>query len=399
MTIIHVTAGIQETCGVSQYVVNTARAQQALGHDVTIVTAMTCGYPVADLKVTLAENPVVALSSMLGTRMPGAIVHIHSMWNTYVHRAATWCRHAGVPYVISPHGSATPWAMRYKWWKKFPAWWLYQRADFCGAAAFHATVPEEEGDVRRLGFRQPVVVAPLGATVVESDVAEPDCCCPWRDIVFLSRIHPKKNVGALLRAWAMLTATKNKVRISSHKPRLVVAGSDDVGHQEELVALAKELGLRVIDFSRDLEFGKKQIHGGGEVPVETFQMRLADCDADVVFTGPVYSRAKDWMFAHAWVSVLPSHSENFGGVVVESLAQGTPVIASKGTPWDVLETAGCGWWIEAKAENLAATIQKVLDLSCDERRELSQRAKELVENQYSWQSSAKLVVGFYETLV
>lgn len=401
MKIIHVTAGIQETCGVSQYVVNTARAQQAAGYDVTIVATMTCGYAVDDLKVVLAADPTEALNSTIGNG-ERVIVHIHSMWSCYLHKTARWCRKRIVPYVISPHGATTPWAMHYKWWKKKPAWWLYQRKDFKGAAAFHVTVPDEENDVRRLGFSQPVVIAPLGATVsdVIKQVVEQS---RYRDVVFLSRIHPKKNVPSLLRAWSILVQKK----VGNHCPpifstyflRLVIAGSNDVGHQEELVELAKSLGLKVVDFSHDLEFGKKTIFGGGEVPVETFQKRLADCDADVVFTGPVYSVAKDWMYRHAWVSVLPSHSENFGGVVVESLAQGTPVIASKGAPWQVLEENGCGWWIDATPEKLAETLMIALQMSMDERSDRSVKAKDLVRREFSWESSARKVTSLYETIL
>lgn len=406
MRIIHITAGIQETCGVSQYVVNTARAQQAAGHDVTIITTMTCGYPVADLKVVLAKEPEGALEAVRkddaeggvatqGVR-GGIVVHAHSMWNRYVHRALVWCRVHGVPYVCSPHGATTPWAMHFKWWKKFPAWWLYQRHDFKCAAAFHVTVTDEEKDIRRLGFTQPAVIAPLGADVSERSEGEIKGLVKGqaaiRDVVFISRIHPKKNAASLIRAWALTGARE---AAGARTRRLVIAGTDDVGHQAELVELAKAQGLRVVDFSKELEFGKKQIDGGGEVPVETFQERLSGCDADVVFTGPVYSAAKDWMFAHAWVSVLPSFSENFGGVVLESLAQGTPVIASKGTPWGELEVWQCGRWIEPTPEKLAACLRDVLALSEEAREKMARTARELVTQKYSWKASAAKVVEMY----
>lgn len=405
MKIVHVTAGIQETCGVSQYVVNTARAQQASGYDVTIVTTMTCGYAVDDLKVVLATDPTEALDSIVGNG-ERVIVHLHSMWSSYLHKAARWCRKRNVPYVISPHGATTPWAMHYKWWKKKPAWWLYQRNDFKGAAAFHVTVPDEEDDIRRLGFSQSVVVAPLGADVnqdFQDFLTFRNSQIPFHDIVFVGRLHPVKNLVSLVRAWSILVQKK----AGHHCPpifstcffRLVVAGSNDVGHQEELVELAKSLGLKVIDFSHDLEFGKKTIDGGGEVPVETFQKRLADCDADVVFAGPVYSAAKDWMYRHAWVSVLPSHSENFGGVVVESLAQGTPVIASKGTPWQALEKNGCGWWVDATPDKLAEALWLALQMSMEDRSDRSAKAKDLVRREFSWESSARKVTSLYETIL
>ncbi|MGI6353591.1 MAG: glycosyltransferase [Lentisphaeria bacterium] len=67
------------------------------------------------------------------------IVHIHTLWSPYVHKAARWCRRNRLPYIVSPHGSLTPWALRHKWWKKVPALLMYQYYDLLRADAFHVT--------------------------------------------------------------------------------------------------------------------------------------------------------------------------------------------------------------------------------------------------------------------
>lgn len=401
MKIVHVTAGIQETCGVSQFVVNVAREQQKMGHQVTIVTTMTCGFPVADLQVILTPNPVEALSQL--KLDSSAILHIHTFWGRYCLKAMTWARRSGVPHVLSPHGALMPEAVKVRYWKKMLCLGLYC-ANYRQAKGYHATAKSEVDSIHRfLGDCRPVVVAPLGCEIFEPMFAGSSESDKYRDVVFVGRIHPVKNLSSLIRAWTLLKQGK----VNDHCPpifstyflRLVIAGSNDVGHQEELVELAKSLGLKVVDFSHDLEFGKKTIFGGGEVPVETFQKRLADCDADVVFTGPVYSAAKDWMYRHAWVSVLPSHSENFGGVVVESLAQGTPVIASTGTPWQALEENGCGWWVDATPERLAEKLSIALRMSEFERSERSAKATELVRREFSWDSSARKVAELYGKII
>ena len=33
-------------------------------------------------------------------------------------------------------------------------------------------------------------------------------------------------------------------------------------------------------------------------------------------------------------------------IIAEALVRGIPVIASKGTPWQDLETHNCGWWVD-----------------------------------------------------
>jgi len=83
----------------------------------------------------------------------------------------------------------------------------------------------------------------------------------------------------------------------------------------------------------------------------------------IIFLGNVEGQEKNSLYANAYFAFLVSHSENFGNVVIESLAQGTPVIASKGTPWQVLEKTNSGYWIENDAENIAKYVDEILQLN------------------------------------
>ena len=83
----------------------------------------------------------------------------------------------------------------------------------------------------------------------------------------------------------------------------------------------------------------------------------------VDFLGVVSGKVKDILYANAKCLFLMSKSENFGNVVVEALAQGTPVIASKGTPWQQLCEKSAGWWIHANPDQIAETVNKVLALN------------------------------------
>ena len=58
--------------------------------------------------------------------------------------------------------------------------------------------------------------------------------------------------------------------------------------------------------------------------------------------------------------ILPSKSENFGNVVIESLIEGTPVIASKGTPWEELDENRCGFHIDTS--NSSLLISKIKEI-------------------------------------
>lgn len=381
MKILHVTAGIQETCGVSCFVIEVAKAQTATGHDVCIVTTMTCGYPTGDLNVQLLENPEQV-------NFEPDIVHLHCIWNLYVHRMAVWCRKKNIPYVLSPHGALTPWALKFKWWKKIPALMLYQYNDLKKAKAFHVTAFAEQKDIQRLSLKQKVITAPLGVNLPDNDSSKKE-----KILLFLSRIHPVKGLVNLFHAWRNLSAEKR----SGWK--IVIAGPDDIGHQQELKDLAGKLNLSVTDFSRDLQYGKKQIHGGGEVPAEVYQEKLGECKTDIVFTGAVYSGAKEFFYKTAKYFVLPSFSENFGVVVVEALAAGTPVLTTTGTPWKVLEENGCGLWVKPEVAALQNALETLLALPDEKYSGMSEKSKNFVKENYLWEKSSEKLLTLYKEVI
>ena len=69
-----------------------------------------------------------------------------------------------------------------------------------------------------------------------------------------------------------------------------------------------------------------------------------------------------------------SKSENFGNVIVEALSQGTPAIASTGTPWQQLDEKGAGWWIAAEPKKVAECVDALLSLNADSYASMRERA-------------------------
>ena len=76
--------------------------------------------------------------------------------------------------------------------------------------------------------------------------------------------------------------------------------------------------------------------------------------------GPCPSEAVAEKISAAHALLLPSEGENYGHSIVESLAQGRPVLISKHTPWQNLAAQKAGW--DVSATELPSAIQTLLEM-------------------------------------
>lgn len=98
--------------------------------------------------------------------------------------------------------------------------------------------------------------------------------------------------------------------------------------------------------------------------------------ANVRFEGPLFGDEKAAAYAAAALFILPSLHENFGMVVAEALAQGTPVISTVGVPWKGLVAERCGWWVDYGPEALAVAIREDMVLRDEERAQMGARGRD-----------------------
>jgi len=328
----------------------------------------------ADVKVELLPPCRSALDRWRGPRelarrmcraageTGSTVVHVHALWDPFVHAGCRAASRLGLPLIVSPHGMATPWALQHRAYKKQVAWRLYQRADLREARVLHATAPAEADDLRALGFHQPIAIVPLGVDLPppRANPATGACAKPVRRILFLSRVHPKKGLLNLVEAWR---------RVRQPGWVVVIAGPDEGGHGAEVSAAAARAGVR-----------------------DDFQ-----------FTGPVFHAAKDELYRKADLFVLPSYSENFGAVVPEALAHGVPVITTHATPWRELEgpqpgraaPGRSGWWIALGVEPLAQALREAMRLTDAERAAMGENGRRLVAATYHWDMVAEQMGALY----
>jgi len=118
----------------------------------------------------------------------------------------------------------------------------------------------------------------------------------------------------------------------------------------------------------------------------------------IQFLGKKEGVEKFQLFAGAYFTIMPSITENFGMVVVESMSQGTPVIASTGTPWQVLEKEHAGLWVAPQTKALTNSIDKILALNQSDYSDYRKNAYTLVCDKFDMEKNIQNWVEAYQSV-
>jgi len=281
---------------------------------------------------------------------------VNGLWQ--YHSLAAWraLRETGQPYVAYTHGMLDPWFKRAYPLKHLKKWLYWPWGDYRvlrDAAAVLFTC-EDERLLARQSFwlyQAREVVTGYGTKTPPQDAERlkavflaryPDLQ-GRRLLLFLSRIHAKKGCDLLIDAFARAAASDPRLH-------LVMAGPDQTGWAAELKAQAQALGV-----------------------------------ADrITWPGMLQGDVKWGAFYASEAFVLPSHQENFGIAVAESLACGLPVLISdKVNIWREVQWAGAGFVAPDTREGAYETLRRWLDLAPEQRLEMAAAGRRLFAEQFS----------------
>ena len=279
------------------------------------------------------------------------LVHDHGLWLPANHAAASVCRDLRLPLIVSPHGMFGSNALGHERLKKALAWRVFQRRDLMSAVAACVNSGLEADDVRARGYDKPIAVIPHGVRLPSSrrHLARGTGA---KIALYLGRIHPLKGLLALIQAWAA---------VRPDGWRLIMAGPDEKGYR------------RMVQEAIDRE-GR-----GGSIEL----------------VGAAFGESKARLYESASLFIQPSLSENFGMAIAEALAQGVPVITTKGTPWSAIVQEGCGWWVASTGPEIAAAIREASSLPDGELQAMGLRGRIFVEKNFTWGKVVTMLVALY----
>lgn len=290
-------------------------------------------------------------------------IHLHGLWEQSTLSGARSALVRNKPYVVSAHGMLDPWALRNKGLKKQIYSALAERKNLSAASCLHALTRAEALDYRRYGTRRPIAIIPNGVEVpplVNGDqfYAQYSALRGRRIILFLGRIHFKKGLDLLVKAWREVAAT-------APEAHLVLAGPDSEDTQR---GIAKQIA--------ELAIGDR-----------------------VTFTGMLAGPMKWSALAAAECFVLPSYSEGLSVSTLEAMALGLPVIVSDHCNLPDVPEYGAGWQIEAQVPPLVRALRECLENSPQQNAEIGAKGKKLVVDRYTWSAVGAQMQDLYSSIL
>jgi glycosyltransferase involved in cell wall biosynthesis len=321
------------------------------------------------------------------------LAYCAALWKYPSWALLDWQKKTGKPLVLAPHGSLDAWALKNSRCKKRIAAWLFKDEQLRRATCFRALCESEADAIRAYGLKQRIEVVPNGVELPEGLTTEnTESAEGKKRLLFLGRIHPKKGLIGLLRAWAEIQNPKSKIQNSSQW-QLVIAGWDQGGHEGELKALCGELGLRVFSGldAADLRLNSYKV----KTPPPESEA------ADVVFWGPAFGEEKEALLRSAEAFVLPSLSEGLPMSVLEAWAYGLPVVM---TPeCNLPEGFACHAALQIRNGEMGNAkwkgLRTLIEMTDADRIEMGLRGRRLVEKKFTWPKVAAQMRGLYEELL
>lgn len=276
------------------------------------------------------------------------IVWVHGIWLSQSYFVSRYAIKHRIPYVITPHGSLNPYAIKQKKIKKHFYWHLIEKRIFQKVAAIHCLTDFEEKSVHNISNIRTFVLP----NTIDVDAFESKDYNELNHICFIGRFHHKKALDLLLEAFSDIQDVS-----------LFIAGEGEKEYKEYIYSIVAKYNL----------------------------------ENRVTFFGYVDDAMKKNIFSKSIFCVMPSHSEGLAMVGLEAIAYSTPVIATQQCDFEIIEKWDAGIVIENnQPEVIREGIKKMMS---EDIAQMSKNSYRLAKEHFDLEVIGKRLLEQFEAIV
>lgn len=263
------------------------------------------------------------------------------------------------PFVVAVRGGLEPWRVEQKKWKKFLYIKLITLPLMRKAIYIHVTSDMEENSIKELGFNNTIKVTNGIDLDMYNDLPDKYSYEGFKDnrfiFLFMSRTDKEKGLDILIDAYRILCLNYQKKNFL-----LLIVGPD---HQDYLK-----------NFNLNYE------------------------NENIKYINGVYGTDKIKLIRRSDVVVLPSYSENFGNIIAEAFACERPVVTTTGTPWNMIEKVGCGFYINPTKNELFDALQKAYLMENIDLENMGKKGSVYIRENFNWKYKALEMYSYLQNL-
>ena len=246
------------------------------------------------------------------------IIHYFGGWDYFHIKVFIACLFYKKKYILTPMGIFEPWSLDQKKFKKKLALTFYQKKILDMCDMIHATSEIESNNLKSITKNPNIKIIGHGIDKCIEYSEKKFFTNQKKKAIFFSRLHKKKGIMNLVKVWKKIQAIDWELHIY---------GPDFDGHKIQI----------------------------NKIKNPTDNIFIHDAIYD-------YERKND-LFKNFDLFILPSKSENFGYVVLESLSCGLPVLTTNKTPWIDIQKKNSGWIINDSFIELKLVLYEIFNTS------------------------------------
>jgi glycosyltransferase involved in cell wall biosynthesis len=282
------------------------------------------------------------------------IIHIHAWWNL-VSVFSCWialiCR---IPVIVSPRGTLSSYSFTNK--NNLPKQLIHHLLGkhLLKRCTIHVTSEREKAGIETIIHPKKLINIPNFISLPDHIANVAPMEEGYLKLLFFSRIERKKGLDILLHSLSMVT-------VPFH---LTIAGDGNPEYIDQLKSIAEQNGIT----------------------------------SSLSWIGFQGANKFDLIKQHD-LMILPSHDENFGNVVIESLSMGTAVLISKYVGLaDYVAENNFGWVCDLDESDISRFINLINNES-DKLSAIRQQAPAKIRNDFSEENLTRKYIDMYNQLI